>query len=158
MRPWSDLPRVEVTQDQFVRAARLAWLRDESFRRDTKFSSSLFRHFQGCIAEIVAAELYKAQVDDEIYEYGDGGFDFKVNDLKIDVKCTSYSDPELWVSKKKPLRADIYMCTHIESTTLTLVGAAWKQEVMAEGRTNLECYVLTRDQLRPIPQEDELFG
>lgn len=65
--------------------------------------------------------------DTEIYEDGDGGFDFRFRGAKIDVKTAGrgYDDPALTVDAYASLDADYYVLAHrIGARSVRLLGYA----------------------------------
>lgn len=143
---------MELDEEDFADAARLAWRRDASFRRDTGFRSALYNHLQGCLAELAVARDLGLDIDEELYasEDGDGGYDFEVNGITIDVKSTSYDPPWLMVSEGRA-SADLFLSTHVDAGTVTLVGAAWAEEVRA-APTTANCHKLEADRLHDWPE------
>jgi hypothetical protein len=63
------------------------------------------------MGEYVVANLFGADVDTEIYDGGDGGFDFIVDGMRVDVKTRNprCNNPDLLVDANTQIRADYYV-------------------------------------------------
>lgn len=120
-------------------------------------------HRCGVFGEFAAARFFGLSADDvdtQVYEYGDPGYDFEVRGYRIDVKTTKqyYSRPSLMVDAEKELVADFYMLVHqLAERCYRIIGYASRQAV-ANARTRYvgeysprEVRVIDQDGLIPLP-------
>ena len=91
----------------------LAEERSESYEEDT-----FDRHYLGLLGEAAVAETYSVDIDRQIYENGDDGFDVTLKihekEKKVDVKTTSRKKPTLRIPTKGPKVCGVYLlCTTV---------------------------------------------
>ena len=87
------------------------------------------KHIRGICGEYAVAKLLgiSDQVDTDIYEYGDGGFDLKLGDKIIDVKTAGphVSTPSILTDPRKEVRADYYVLVQqVGQTAYKILGYA----------------------------------
>jgi hypothetical protein len=100
---------------------QLAEQRAESYEID-----NVSRHYKGLIGESAVSKAYGVDLDREIYEYGDSGFDLTLEiqgtNKKVDVKTTSRDTPSLRVRSSGSKSCQIYMCCSILSHGIEIIG------------------------------------
>lgn len=136
--PIEALPTVELTTAQMVRAEEIAQSRNDSYAsinggRVCGNQSSTDAHLTGVVGELAYALHYDESIDTEIYEYGDGGYDFSPGSLKIDTKTTAtyINRPSLIVPVEPSPRADLYFFLHrIEERKVRIIGFATRATVV----------------------------
>jgi hypothetical protein len=115
---------------------------------------------KGTLGEKVFSKVlpHNPEVDTNIYNDGDGGYDFTYNGMKFDVKTVGRqrNDPALTVNCSGPLRADFYVLAHrIGMTSCRLVGYAPKEIVQRSPKRyhrGRAYHFVTKDKLHPFPQ------
>jgi len=148
---WRSGESIELTEEQFVRAAELAYRRDASFRSPGGPDSNLLMHMRGVMGELAAAQSFDTNIDSTIYQGGDQGWDIIYRGIKYDVKTTAHDPPNLMVSPHQLGRADAYLSVHIESNIATLVGSATSADVKQLGHKCAGCFRVKVAQLDPWP-------
>lgn len=117
-------PPIETIPDECANALSLL-----AHERAKESPGTIECHERGIMGEYVVAQNLdiRDQFDDRILEYGDGGVDLVYNDKTIDVKTVNSraNNPELWVNKRQPLRADWYVLVQqLNLRTYQIVGCA----------------------------------
>lgn len=97
--------------------------------RATDSPGSIKHHIRGICGEYAVAKFFgiEEQVDTEIYEYGDPGWDLTYRDNTIDVKTVGprANNPCLMVNDRKPISADFYVLVQeLSSRSYRLIGYA----------------------------------
>jgi len=90
-------------------------------------STQIQNDVRGIIGEYVVADLFGAEVNTEIYQGGDGGYDFCVDGMLVDVKTRNprCNNPDLLVDANENLRADYYvLAQELSSCTYRVIGYA----------------------------------
>ena len=137
--PLRDLPTIDLSDQQFTEAERIAHERSRSYediddRRLYGEQTNLDAHLTGVIGELAVAELYDGTIDREIYERGDEGYDLVLNGTTIEVKTTrtsSLTRPVLIVPSEPTPAADYYFLVHwVEPRTVRIIGYASRDRVL----------------------------
>ena len=88
-------------------------LTEHGTRRARNSPGTTDNHIQGILGEFALAELLciPNQVDTQLYENGDPGYDLQYRGYTIDVKTTNprMNNPQLMVDCQKQLNADFYV-------------------------------------------------
>jgi hypothetical protein len=112
------------------------------------------------------AKFYKLSVDDNVYEFGDDGFDLRLFDKKVDVKSTATCAmdlPELLVRADKNINSDLYVRAHVidwnrQGATVRIIGAASRETVMnrepEEHPGSRKNHTVRPQELTQIPEAD----
>lgn len=120
-------------------------------------------HIRGILGEFAVADLFHVpnRVDTCIYEYGDPGFDFRLNGFRVDVKTAGpqENNPRLLVGADSEIQADLYiLAQELSSRVYRVLGYA-PADVVEDapvcefpqriGASRVR--VIKRDQLAPLP-------
>jgi len=135
--PLNKLPTVTLTDDELQDAQRIAEARNGSYDkidggRVCGDQTSADAHTTGVIGELVYATHYNDQIDDSVYSYGDGGYDFVSGTITVDVKTTGthLDRPALIVPADPVPTADLYFLVHqIGEKTARIIGFATRATV-----------------------------
>jgi len=154
------LPVVELTDDQYSRAQRIAQQRNRSYKsigggRVCGQQSSEGAHLTGAIGEVAYAVRNDDCIDESIYRYGDDGYDFEKGDLQIDVKTTAtdMQRPSLVVPKDPEPSADLFFLLHrFDEQSVRIIGFATLATV-----TNRDAVLRPGDDLNFIVPQSELW-
>lgn len=129
---------------------------------------TISQHEQGIFGEFAVAKYLgiPEQIDKEIYENGDPGFDILFQDKRIDVKTVGphVNNPFLPVSTHGDLTADFYVLIHqLNQSNYRIFGYAHRIQVSQSrtmkfthdefhsfNRYDDEVYVVEQDSLTPI--------
>lgn len=130
--PVARLPVIELSESEFERAEEIAGARSQSYEeidggRVCGDQSSQEAHLTGAVGEVAFASATGSRVDRQIYDDGDGGFDFRFGDMTIDTKTTAthIDRPSLLVPAKPAPEADVYILLHrIGTCTVQVLGYA----------------------------------
>lgn len=166
--PIDVLPVVELTDDQFSRARKIAQKRNRSYKpidggRVCGRQSSEDAHLTGVIGEVAFAVKNDDAIDESIYEYGDDGYDFRDGEgsIRIDVKTTAteMQRPSLIVSPDPTPSADIYFLLHrvaekkVRIIGFTTYATLTEREAIPKPGDALN-FVVPQDELRLPPSLD----
>lgn len=137
-------------------------------RRAKSGNGSIKHHEQGILGEFAVAKYLgiPRQIDDEIYENGDPGYDLVFQGKRIDVKTVGpqVNNPFLPVPTHTELQADYYVLAHqLNQSNYRIFGYAHRQQVRkshtitfshdqlrSKDQFGEEVYVVEQDVLRPI--------
>lgn len=120
-------------------------------------------HIRGILGEFAVADLFQVpdRVDTCIYEYGDPGFDLRIDGYRIDVKTASsrVNNPRLLVDADSEILADVYVLVQgLSSRVYRILGyapaAVVKQAPICEFSEAIgtnRVRVVEQDQLAPLP-------
>lgn len=131
------MPTIHITEPLYQFAQILSAQRGEKCKRlgDNTYGSvrgGVEAHLIGVIGELAVAHFFNIPVDTNIYAYGDGGIDLKINDKNIAVKTTTYfSSPKLSVEVNKFRDDCCYFGCALKDRTINLFGWATAEEVAA---------------------------
>jgi hypothetical protein len=86
-------------------------------------------HIRGIMGEFVVAKFFDVpeRVDDEIYEYGDPGYDLQIDSKTIDVKTVGprANNPGLMIDANQSIDADYYILVQeLNACTYRIIGYA----------------------------------
>ena len=107
----------DVNEGNYPRARfdkSLAWTIKEVARDRAPTRESIWRHRVAFASEVATSAYFGVKANWEIYPdfVGDSGFDFQINDTRIEVKTvTSRDDLELRISQNKIESADYFVLT-----------------------------------------------
>lgn len=151
--PTSLLPRIELPEELYYP------LYEHGARRSENTYGSVENHGLGALGEGAFGYFFgrPTAVDTTLYDHGDGGSDFELHGVSIDVKTAGqeHSHPRLFVSAYQPLRADYYaLVNRVGTTSFVLVGYAPRQFVAnapVQEHQGDPCHVVPREHLFPFP-------
>lgn len=138
-------------------------LTEHGTKRAYHAPGSTERHIRGILGEFAVADLFHVpdRVDTCLYEYGDPGFDFRLNGFRVDVKTAGprENNPRLLVDADSEIVADLYiLAQELSSRVYRVLGYAPADVVRAapvcEFRQRIgasRVRVVERDQLAPLP-------
>ena len=135
-------------------------------RSDTWGVNPEDRHVIGLMGEMAFAIYADLQIDTEIYGWTDGGIDFEASiegvERTVDVK-TSQKEPYALPVKEDRVNSDYYVLGHLDGTTVTFLGAATKEMVLAGKRKKSKFgdhynYLVPVSSLDPIPDSESIVG
>jgi len=158
--PLDLLPVVELTDDQYNRAEQIAQDRNRPYNsisggRVCGEQSSKGAHLTGAIGEVAYAIKNNDSVDESVYTYGDGGYDFQEGNLLIDVKTTAtdMQRPSLVVPKDPEPSADLFFLLHrFDEQSVRIIGFATLATL-----TDRDAVPRPGDDLNFIVPQDELW-
>jgi hypothetical protein len=111
----ADLPR-STFQTVMIPDRKYQPLCDTGARRAKNSPGTIQNHERGALGEGAFEQLLNLenQVDTELYEYGDPGYDFDLRVGTVDVKTArpQCDRPSLLVAASRPLAADYYVLVH----------------------------------------------
>jgi hypothetical protein len=155
--PQTVQPTVEISDAKRIPLSKLGTKR----ARDSPGSTD--DHIRGILGEYAVAKFFgkPKKVDEEIYEYGDPGYDLQINGQTIDVKTVSprANNPGLMVDVRENIEADYYILVQeLNANTYRIIGYA-PGSIVKEAdihRIRLEGYakrlrVVEQYDLFPIP-------
>lgn len=184
----SDHPVVEIPPRYIRSSLRHARKRNESFKQDPSYRDRIKnsdRHpavdnYIGVIGEIGFAIYADLQIDSNVYERGDDGYDFRVSingdPVTLDVKTRTGDIFAFWV-KENNLNADYYVVgcldapIEFDAVTLDVIdnyvgwkmtfkGSGTKEEFLKAPQVDSDMGWTNRsillDDLRPIPSPEEI--
>lgn len=160
----TESPVARITDHQLESATRIAEQRARSYRqidggRICGTLSNAEAHEIGVIGELAFADLYDTQLDDQIYERGDEGYDFDVNNCKIDIKTTqteSVAQPDLILPPPEKWSAHVYVLAHWQEDVVRFVGLAYRYQLQIKHPERYpaerENIVIRPEDLHPVPE------
>jgi hypothetical protein len=120
--------------------------------------SDLSSTVDGLLGETAVSELIPnaEKPDTEVRPHGDGGWDMKIGEVKVDIKTAKQQTkvPSLGVSEA--LNADCYLLANrIDRRTCRLVGFEYRDNISnrTKSRVNHYDYVLDQEDLYPITSD-----
>lgn len=127
--PRSMLPTVQLPESKYYLLEKHGARRAKNGAR-----GSIENHRKGILGEGVFGTYVgiEDEIDTNLYERGDGGVDFSLGTVTVDVKTVGRhrSDPALTIDAYQELRADYYALVHrIGQTNFRLIGYAPRQFV-----------------------------
>jgi hypothetical protein len=120
-------------------------------------------HIRGILGEFAVADMFQVpeRIDTSLYEYGDPGFDLKINGMRIDVKTAGprVNNPRLMVAEKDELKADLYVLVQeLSSRVYRVLGYAPVDVVERAPVSKFSgrfggnrVRIVEQDQLAPLP-------
>lgn len=160
------LPHVVISKSRLDELKRLALERVQSYRRITSRSELedlAQNHLRGLIGEAAVADAYGLDLDQQIRQFGDDGYDLVLDGVRLDVKSTAtraMEIPELLVPSDQEFTADVFVLVHILGTVRNgvrcrLVGCA-EAETVRDRRPRYHPgsqrnYVVEPSELSPPP-------
>jgi hypothetical protein len=135
-------------------------LEEYGTRRAASSRGSIEHHVRGILGEFAVAKYLGIpdQVDTEIYDDGDPGYDLRYRNQTIDVKTAGpqAQTPELWVNANRPLEADVYvLAQELNAGFYRLIGYAPRSQVARARERILDGGVYDwPDVVRAVPQAD----
>lgn len=164
---------VEVPPRYARLAGKIAKERNQSFEEndgwdndtDTWGVDPTDRHRVGAMGELAFAIYADLQVDTEVVAWSDGGVDFEASidgvERTIDVK-TSQKEPYALPVKEYRVNAEYYVLGYLEGRTVTFVGTATKEMVLAGQRKQSQFdhynYLVPVSALNPMPDSESIVG
>ena len=102
-------------------------LEDLAEQRAESYEGDIFkRHYLGLLGEAAIAEAYSVDIDREIYEHGDDGFDLtlKIHEKEktVDVKTTARKNPSLRIPVSGPKVCEAYVLCTTHGHGITIEG------------------------------------
>ena len=118
-------------------------------------------HTTGIIAELGFAQIFGLKVDLNEYVHGDGGVDFRVGGVSIDVKGADKPVFLFLKEKSANMCADILVLAKVENYDVWLIGWTIRKVILAQPikdfKKGIMNYYLHNSKLRTMEQLKELF-
>lgn len=145
------MPTVKLSDNEIKKAEKLAEERLSTLPKDEKgnvdHDSDMARgtvsieetHSLGALGEIAASKLFNIEIDRSVSSTGDEGYDFVLNNKKVDLKVKEHSDPHLMIRADRVDEGhfddvDAFMLVYREDErTFTFVGYASYEELISKG-------------------------
>ena len=124
----SEMPKTVQPTIEIPDAKRIP-LSELGTKRARDGPGSIENHIRGIMGEFAVAKFFGVpeKVDDEIYEYGDAGYDLQIDGKTIDVKTVDprANNPGLMIDSTRNIVADYYVLVQeLNANTYRLIGYA----------------------------------
>jgi hypothetical protein len=154
--PETAFPTIRIPDTQYVPLA------EHGARRAKNSYGTIQNHERGILGEFAAADFFGVpnQVDTQVYEFGDPGYDFEIGGWRVDVKTANarWQRPSLMVDAKTELTADFYVLVHqLAQQCYRMIGYASAAMVARVPTRTIglhsseEVRVVEQDRLIPLP-------
>lgn len=126
--PVSEMPKAVQPTVEISDAKRIP-LSELGTERARGGPGSIENHIRGILGEFAVAKFFDVpgKVDNEIYEYGDPGYDLQINGNTIDVKTVGprANNPGLMIDATQEIKADYYVLVQeLNANTYRIIGYA----------------------------------
>ena len=116
-------PTVEISDAKRIPLSELGTMRAQGG------PGSIEDHIRGILGKFAIAKFFGApeKVDNEIYEYGDPGYDLQIDGKTIDVKTVNprANNPGLLIDATQNINADYYVLVQeLNASTYRIIGYA----------------------------------